>query len=153
MILFPSRKNKQSVPSWIPVVSAPAILLLARHLQWVDTIRMGASGCLFPARVNARAKGERVYNPSSDPEAEMSVDTIRTLLRQALMECCGLTATQAKEFGTHSLRLGAMELLRQKGVPAHIRQLLGGWMSAASALGYLQLPVGAQFNLLRRIFC
>ena len=82
----------------------------------------------------------------------MSVDSFRAIIRQALIECCNLTATQAGEFGTHSLRVGAIELLRSRGVPAETRQQLGGWMSATSAIGYLQLPVTAQFNMLRKIF-
>jgi hypothetical protein len=82
----------------------------------------------------------------------MSVTAFRKFIRLALVECCELSPDQAKQFGTHSLRIGAVELLRHKGVPANIRQQLGGWMSASSAIGYLQLPVGAQFNLLRRVF-
>ena len=56
----------------------------------------------------------------------MSVNVFRKLICMALVECCGLTPEQTKEFGTHSLRIGAIELLRQKGVPANIRQQLGG---------------------------
>ena len=77
---------------------------------------------------------------------------MRKLIRLALVECCGLSTQQASHFGTHSLRIGAMEILRSKGVPAELRQQLGGWISAVSALGYLQLPVTAQFNILGKIF-
>jgi len=154
LLLFPSRKNKQSTPSWIPSISAPTILLLSRHLQWLDAVRPshGEGACLFPARVCTRNGGQREYLPNLCPDSAMSVNVLRTLLRQALVECCGLTDVQAKEFGTHCIRVGAIEILRQRGVPADLRQQLGGWMSAASALGYLQLPVNAQFNLLRTIF-
>ena len=151
MLLFPSRKNKQSTPSWIPVISATAVLLLSRHLQWLDGLRTSGGGCLFPARVSARIQGQRLYNPATNPESSMSVNSLRALIRLALRECCGLSAAQADQFGTHCLRVGAIELLRQKGVPAELRQQLGGWMSASSALGYLQLPVGAQFDLLQSI--
>ena len=82
----------------------------------------------------------------------MSVDSFRIVVRLSLVECCGLSTEQAAQYGTHSLRIGAMELVRSRGVPAEIRQQLGGWMSATSALGYLQLPVTAQFSMLRRIF-
>ena len=81
--------------------------------------------------------------PSPDPP----------IVRQALTQCCRLRPQQADHFGTHNLCIGAIELLRAKGVSAEIRQQLGGWMSAASALGYLQLPVAAQFNMVRHIFC
>ena len=153
MILFPSRKNHQSTPTWVPVISAAVVSLLAKHIQWLDQVRGPSRGCLFPAHRSTRVAGVRLYNPKLSPESAMSVDSFRLLVRQALTQCCRLSPRQAAHFGTHSLRVGAVELLRSKGVPAETRQQLGGWMSAASALGYLQLPVAAQFNLLRRIFC
>ena len=152
LLLFPARKNHQSTPTWVPVVSAAAVSLLARHLQWLDAYRGPSPGCLFPARRAAGPRWARTFVPTMDPEAAMSVDSFRLILRSALAQCCGLSAAQARQFGTHSLRVGAMELLRSRGVPAEIRQQLGGWMSATSALGYLQLPVAAQFGMLRRIF-
>ena len=82
----------------------------------------------------------------------MSVDSFRVLVRQALTDCAGLTPEQARQYGTHNLRVGAIEFLSQKGVPAELRQQLGGWLSAASALGYMQLPVGDQLNILQGIF-
>ena len=33
MILFPSRKNHQSTPTWVPVISAAVVSLLAKHIQ------------------------------------------------------------------------------------------------------------------------
>ena len=152
LLLFPSRKNHKSTPTWVPVVSAAAVSLLAEHLRWLDSYRGSSPGCLFPARRAAGPRWARTFTPSTDPEAAMSVDSFRQVLRLTLTQCCGLSAAQAQQFGTHSLRIGAMELLRSRGVPAEIRQQLGGWMSATSALGYLQLPVAAQFGMLRRIF-
>ena len=152
LLLLSSRKNRQATPTWVPVISSTAISLLARHIRWLDHIRGPMNGCLFPARASVRRGGVRSYVPSMCPDSHMSVQSFRALIRQALVECCNLSAEQAAEFGTHSLRIGAMELLRSKGVPAEIRQQLGGWMSAAAALGYLQLPVTAQFNMLGRIF-
>ena len=67
----------------------------------------------------------------------MSVYSLRLLTRQALVECYQLTPVQAGRFGTQSFRVGAVELLRRKGVPAEIRQQLGGWMPTSAALGYL----------------
>ena len=153
MVLLPSRKNRQATPTWIPVIANMVISLLIVHVRWIDSLRGPRCGCLFPARVPARRAGKRVYTPSLQPDTAMSVESFRHLLRQALAECCGLSAGQAAEFGTHSLRIGAVELLRNVGVPAEVRQQLGGWMSANSALGYLQLPVSAQFNILNGIFC
>ena len=152
LILFPARKNKQSTPTWIPVISPMAIQMLAFHLDWLDRTRGVSHGCLFPARVLARRARRRVYNPAKNPESAMSVNSLRLLMRQALVDCCQLTQAQSAQYGTHSFRVGAVEFLRRKGVPAEARQQLGGWMSADTALGYLQLPVSAQFNVLRKIF-
>ena len=153
LVLFPSRKNHQSTPTWVPVISSAVVSLLARRLHWLDTVRGPKHGCLFPARRSARLARRRTYTPALAPEAAMSVDSFRTMIRQALVECCNLSKEQAAQYGTHSLRIGAVELLRSKGVPAETRQQLGGWISATSAIGYLQLPVTAQFNILRKIFC
>ena len=152
LILLPSRKNRQSTPTWVPVISSTVMSMLARHIRWLDEIRGHADGCLFPARVSARKDGARIYVPSASRVTPMSVQSFRKLIRLALVECCGLSPQQASHFGTHSLRIGAMEILRSKGVPAELRQQLGGWISAVSALGYLQLPVTAQFNILGKIF-
>ena len=152
LVLFPSRKNHQSTPTWIPVISVSAIALLVLHLRWLYVNYAGTSGCLFPARRLTRTARRRTYSPPADPDSPMSVDSFRALIRQALVECAGLTPEQAKQYGTHSLRVGAVEFLRQKGVPAELRQQLGGWLSATSALGYMQLPVSDQFSILRGIF-
>ena len=152
MILIPSRKNKQASPTWIPVVAVTVISLLAVHVRWLDSAIGTRCGCMFPARVASRRAGRRVYVPASSPDAAMSVDSFRRLLRQALVQCCGLNEGQAAHYGTHSLRIGAVEHLRSLGISAEMRQQLGGWMSASAALGYLQLPVSAQFNILNNIF-
>lgn len=153
MVLLPSRKNKQTSPTWIPVVAVSVISLLAVHIRWLDSTMGTRCGTIFPARVVARRAGRRAYVPASKPDAAMSVDSFRRLLRQALIECCGLSPGQAAQYGTHSLRIGAVEYLRSIGISAEMRQQLGGWMSASAALGYLQLPVSAQFNILNNIFC
>lgn len=134
LVLLPSRKNRQSTPTWVPVISSAVMSMLARHIQWLDTIRGQADGCLFPARVSAREAGVRVYVPSAAHDAPMSVQCFRRLIRLALVQCCGLSPQQASQFGTHSLRIGAMEILRSKGVPAELRQQLGGCPGAGSRL-------------------
>lgn len=118
LLLLSSRKNRQATPTWVPVISSTAIALLARHIRWLDRVRGPMNGCLFPARVSMRRGRERAYRPSKRADAHMSVQSFRSLIRLALVECCHLSAEQAAEFGTHSLRIGAMELLRSKGVPA-----------------------------------
>ena len=52
------------------------------------------------------------------------------------------------EFGTHSNRVAAVELLRQKGVPSELRQQLGDWMTQGTALHYMQLTPASQFDIL-----
>ena len=106
---------------------------------------------MFPARKRVRGKGRSNIWFEPNPEVPMSTSAFRELFRRALRECCGLTEKQAMEFGTHSPRIGALEALRQAGVPAELRQQLGGWMSETVALTYLQLNPGAQFEIVRHI--
>ena len=54
-------------------------------------------------------------------------------------------------FAVASYRIGAIELLRARGVSCEIRQQLGGWMTRTAALGYLQLNPEAQFGLLQSL--
>ena len=72
-------------------------------------------------------------------------------LREALRLCVGLTTAQALVFGTHNLRIGALNLLCERGVPRELRSQPGGWMSQASALRYLQRLPHEQFDVLERI--
>ena len=78
----------------------------------------------------------------------MHVNTLRTLLGQALVECCGLTEQQVSMFGTHSIKNGAVEALRASGVDSETRRQLGDWMSPEVTLSYLQLTPGVQFFFL-----
>ena len=87
MILLPSRENKQASPTWIPVISAAVISLLAVHVAWLDSVRGPRCGCIFPARVTARKAGNRVYVPGASPEAAISVDSFRRLLPAAPHIC------------------------------------------------------------------
>ena len=81
----------------------------------------------------------------------MSVNAFRALTHKALRECCNLSQSQANAFGTHSFRIGAIELLRARGVPSELRKQLGGWMSRTAALGYLQLSPSAQLDILQAL--
>lgn len=149
LILFPSRKNHQHRPSWIPVASASAVGLMTRHLNWLDSHELPFTWKhMFLPRSSVRCAGKRVYSVPISPTARMDVDSFRTLLRQAVTECCEVPARVAAQYGTHSPRLGAIELLRKHGVPAELRQQMGQWMSQSVALSYLQLPAGEQFDVL-----
>ena len=149
LLLLPFRKNRRNAPSWIPIAEKSAIKMMANHQKWLRTLPPGRF--MFPARKRIRPKapvGPIRFVPNTSPNSRMSTDTLRTLLRRALVECCGLTLEQAAEFGTHSPRIGAMEELRKCGVPAELRQQLGDWMSERVALTYLQLNPLAQFDIL-----
>ena len=149
LILFPSRKNKQNSPSWVPVASAAAVRLMTSHLDWLDSTYPTGCRHLFLPRRSSRASGRRTYSAPLNPNARMSVQTFRNLLRQCIVQCCGLDPSLAAEYGTHSPRLGAIELMRKHGVPAELRQQMGQWMSQQVALGYLQLYPGEQFDVLQ----
>ena len=111
-----------------------------------------ATKAMFLARDNARIiNGKPVFLPLTHPGSGMSTESFRALLRQGLIECCGLTKEQAAEYGTHSLKIGAIELLRSRGVNQELRQQLGGWMSSAVALRYLQLTPSIQFDILKSL--
>ena len=92
-----------------------------------------------------------IFRPLTHPDSFMSTEEYRDLIRVALQDCCGLSADQANNYGTHSLKIGAVELLRSRGVGQELRQQLGGWMSSAVALKYLQLNPGIQFDILKAL--
>ena len=150
LVLFPTRKNRQATPSWIPVAERHAITMLAAHITWL-TKAGSRSPAMFLARKVGRVSGIRCYPPNTSASSMMSANTFRSLFRLALTECCNLSITQAGQFGTHSFRLAAMELMRKRGVPAELRQQMGDWMSERVALRYLQLDTGAQFNIIEHI--
>ena len=150
LLLLPFRKNRQSQPTWMPVVERTAVKMMAEHLEWLSAHEC-QSDKLFIARKIGRQNRETVFNPNMSPKSSMSSQSFRTILRQALVECCGLTEPQAAGYGTHSFRLAGMELLRQRGVPAELRQQMGDWMSPKVALRYLQLDATAQFDILEQI--
>ena len=151
LLLFPTRKNRRNSPTWVPIAEKSAIRLMARHLRWLAS--MPKTHYMFLARTRGRSKGRHgvFFKPNASPKSQMSTSSFRTLLRLSLVECCGLSWAQAKMFGTHSPRIGAMEELRKCGVPAELRQQLGAWMSQTVALSYLQLNPAAQFDVLNSI--
>ena len=151
MILFPSRKNSQSTPSWIPIASATAVKLMVRHLEWTKRICPIGGKYMFLPRQAIRSGGKRIYTVPLNPRAGIKVDSYRTLLRQCIAESCEIPVESADKYGTHSPRLGAVELLRKHGVPAELRQQMGQWMSQQVALSYLQLSPGEQLDVLHAI--
>ena len=151
LLLFPTRKNRRDSPTWVPIAEKSAIRLMVNHLRWLTS--MPSTHYMFLARRRGRSKGRHgvYFTPNASPKSQMSTSSFRTLLRLSLVQCCGLSWPQARMFGTHSPRIGAMEELRKCGVPAELRQQLGAWMSQAVALSYLQLNPAAQFDVLNSI--
>ena len=149
LLLLPSRKNRRGSPSWIPVAEKSAVSLMAEHMQWLR--HMPDGHYMFPARQRCRRKTRTdpaTFKPNRTPDSRMSTRSLRFLIRQALVDCCGLSAQQAAAFGTHSPRIGTVEELRKCGVPSELRQQLGAWMSRTVALSYMQLNPSAQFDIL-----
>ena len=124
--------------------------LLCQHLRWLRR-QCPRTKFLFVPRVKRGFYQKQAFVPSPSVRNPMHVNTLRLLLRQALVECCGLTQPQADMFGTHSIKNGAIEALRASGVDSETRRQLGDWMSPQVALSYLQLTPGAQFSLLQSI--
>ena len=149
LTLVPFRKNKQHEPTWIPVAEKNAIELMAAQLRFLRGVN-SASPALFLDRARVTFVDRKpVYLPLTHRDSGMKTDTFRALIRMALRECCGLTQAQAEQYGTHSLKIGAIELLRSRGVGQELRQQLGGWMSSTVALRYLQLTPSIQFDILK----
>ena len=142
LVCVPSRKNKQHIPSWIPVMDKATLRVLARHVAFLDR-SFPEGDPLFIARQSKRVK--------FSPDRAMPVSDFRNQLREALIACCGLTTQQAKQFGAHSLRIGVTTHLARRGVSAELRQQLGEWMSRETSLRYLQLAPQAQFEVLSRM--
>ena len=112
LLLLPFRKNHRNAPSWIPVTEKSAIKMMTNHQKWLRTLPPGRF--MFPVRrrVRPRTPVDPIhFVPNTDPNSRMSTDTLHSLLRRALVECCGLTHEQSAEFVTHNLRIGVMEEL------------------------------------------
>lgn len=150
LILLPFRKNRQSQPTWMPVAERSAVRMMADHLSWLDE-NSCQSDKLFIARKVGRHHRKITFPPNLSSTSSMSTQSFRTILRQAIQECCGMSSAHASKYGTHSFRIAAMELLRKRGVSAELRQQMGDWMSPKVALRYLQLDATAQFDILEQI--
>ena len=150
LLLLPFRKNKIATPSWMPIMEITTIRLLCQHLRWLRRLRIPGKH-MFVARKKFIRNGVHGFSPSMSSEKGMSVNSLRTLVRQAVRQCGGVTEQQAALFGTHSMKNGAIEALRSAGADSETRKQLGDWMSPEVALSYLQLTPASQFNLIRSI--
>ena len=150
LLLIPFRKNCQNQPTWIPIAEINAMALMASHLRFLQRVASRSSYMFLPMVPPVTTVASQ-HVPGTGPDDYMTVNDLRALIRRALCECCDLSPQQAARFGTHSLKIGAVEVLRARGASAELRQQLGGWMSASVALRYLQLSPGSQFDVLYKL--
>ena len=69
--------------------------------------------------------------------------------KQALKDCCGMTAEAVKEFGMHSMRVGGDTWLFENGMTDAVRQRMGGWASAFSEKTYIRTLVAERIDTCR----
>ena len=143
LLLVPSRKSRQTAPSWIPLRAGWTTRLLARHVQWHST-HARSNAFLFPSR-RPRFKGKATsWRPHR--RNAMSTSSLMTLMRQALCEVCGLSPTQAGTFTFHSLRVGGINHYRRLGVSIGMRAKIAAHKSLATSRKYLRLLPFEQFD-------
>ena len=98
----------------MPILERNALIILCGHLRWLRK-NCARTKYLFVPRVKRIVALRHVFVPSPFVRNPMHVDTLRTLLRKAITQCCGLNKSQAAMFGTHSIKNGAIEALRANG--------------------------------------
>ena len=126
--LIPFRKNRQDAPT---VAEKNTIDLMVKHLEFRCGLNP-ATTVMFLDRDNVSfVNGTPVHLPLTHPGSGMSTNTFRSLLRMALRECCGLSQELSEQYGTHTLKIGAIKLL----TPQKSR----GRSGIASAIGWLDV--------------
>ena len=92
---------RMRLPDPVTVTSAAAVGLMASHLYCLDSTYPAGCRHLFLPRRSTRSSDRRVYSAPLNPTARMmSVRTFRNLLRQCSVQCWGLFASAAAEYGT-----------------------------------------------------
>ena len=147
-LLLPRRKTKQTEWSWTTVRAGKVTRLLSRHARWLRS-QKARPRYLFPSRTARFRGGKRRWFPNKG--RRMSTATLLNLTRRALREVCGLSATQARRFTVHSLRVGGINYYRSLGVSTELRAQLADHMSLASSLRYLRLRPADQIDILSSI--
>ena len=143
LIHIPWRKAKQMVDAWIPMSCPVTIRRLLSHEQSLRS--MGSlSTYLFPS-----AKRSRGHPPH--PRNYFGASQFRDGLRKALRDICGMSMSESKVYGGHSLRVGGSNFMRRLGIDQDIHRSLGGWSVLKSARDYMQLTPAEQFSLTRNL--
>ena len=81
----------------------------------------------------------------------MSSASLLRLMRQALVQVCGLSEVQARRFTVHSLRVGGINYYRSLGVSTELRAQLADHFSLRSNLRYLRMNPTDQIKILDSI--
>ena len=81
----------------------------------------------------------------------MSSASLLRLMREALVQVCGLSPTQARRFTVHSLRVGGINYYRSLGVSTELRAQLADHLSLRSNLRYLRMKPTDQIKILDSI--
>ena len=137
LLLVPSRKSSQSSPSWVPIRHGIATELLAAHVRWRRHNAVD-NPFLFPSRRLKKLNNRRpVWVPHS--ANCLSQASLVTLIRQALMEVCGLSEQQAARFTVHSLRVGGINYYKRIGVSIGMRAKIASHKSLVTSRKYLRL--------------
>ena len=145
MLLVPRRKTSQSTPSWVVLRRGRVTELLRRHLAFVRR-HAPNNHFLFPARKPRFVGRTRTWVPH--PSNPLSAQSFRALLRQALVDVCGLSISQAEQFTAHSLRVAGINYLHSIGVPTSLRAQMADHASIESSLTYLRLTPQQQLQRL-----
>ena len=140
LLLIPSRKSSQSSPSWVPIRSGIATEALAAHVRWRNA-HAAENPFLFPSRRLSKISGRRpVWVPHNSNR--LSQASLATLIRQALVQVCGLSEKQAARFTVHSLRVGGINYYKRIGVAIGMRAQIASHKSLVTSRKYLRmLPV------------
>ena len=145
--VVPRSKVRQSTPHWVSMEKGRVTALLQQHLQFVRAT-VPQNFWLFPARKAVPGRRPRIWAPH--PANPLSTSSLRVLMRQALVECCGISSAQAARFTPHSLRVAGINLYRRMGVPLSLRAQIAGHASIESNRRYLRLSGPEQLQQLRR---
>ena len=145
ILLIPKRKSSQSTPSWVPLRAGKATIMLARHVLWLRR-KAPSNKFLFPARSPVFKGGKRLWRPHRTNG--MSSASLTRLARTALTEVCGLSATDAKKFTIHGLRVGGINFYRKRGVSVSMRAQMADHKSIETSRRYLRLLPHEQFATL-----
>lgn len=137
LLLVPSRKSSQSSPSWVPIRHGIATELLAAHVRWRRRKAVGNS-FLFPSRRLKKLSNRRpVWVPHGSNR--LSQASLVSLIRQALVDVCGLSEQQAARFTVHSLRVGGINYYKRIGVSIGMRAKIASHKSLVTSRKYLRL--------------